>query len=243
MKNKKGSHAARRACLPVRQAIVLLSGGLDSAVTLYYAKKRGFSCSCLIFDYGQRHRKEIESAKKISRLSGCKAQVINIDLPQKGSALLDKKVKIPEHARTYGRVNSIPVTYVPARNIIFLSFALSFAETLSAEAIFIGAHSHDYSGYPDCRPEFYREFSRTIAQGTKAGVEGKAVKIYTPLIDKTKAEIIKLGMSLGVPFQFTWSCYQGKERPCGKCDSCYFRARGFREEGIKDPLLAGSRQG
>jgi 7-cyano-7-deazaguanine synthase len=241
MENKKNSYCSKRACLPDRQAIVLLSGGLDSAVTLYFAKKSGFSCLCLIFDYGQRHRKEIDSARKISRVSGCKAQVINIDLLRKGSALLDNKVRIPEHARKHGKVSSIPVTYVPARNIIFLSFALSFAETLSQQAIFIGAHSHDYSGYPDCRPEFYRAFSRVIAQGTKAGIEGKEVKIYTPLIDKTKAEIIRLGMSLGVPFQFTWSCYQGGSHPCGKCDSCYFRERGFREVGIKDPLLVGSR--
>jgi 7-cyano-7-deazaguanine synthase len=240
MENKKNSSAGRQACPSGRRAIVLLSGGLDSAVALYFAKKCGFSCSCFIFDYGQRHRKEIESAKRISRFLGCKAQVINIDLLRKGSALLDNKVRIPGHARNNDKISSIPVTYVPARNIIFLSFALSYAETLSAKAIFIGAHSHDYSGYPDCRPEFYRAFSKVIAQGTKAGIEGKPVKIYTPLINKTKAEIIRLGMSLGVPFQFTWSCYHGKERPCGKCDSCYFRARGFKEAGIKDPLLVGS---
>jgi 7-cyano-7-deazaguanine synthase len=134
--------------------------------------------------------------------------------------------------------SGIPSTYVPARNIIFLSFALSYAEAIGARAIFIGAHSQDYSGYPDCRPEFYRAFSQIITTGTKTGIEKRSIKIETPLIHKAKAEIIRLGARLGVPFEFTWSCYQGGNRPCGKCDSCCFRAKGFKEAGITDPLLS-----
>ena len=222
------------------QAIVLLSGGLDSATTLYLAKKQNFKCLCLIFDYHQRHRREIESAKHIAQSADCKAQIIKISLPWRGSALLDKKINIPVVTRAPGHQGTsvIPLTYVPARNIIFLSFALSCAEAVAAEAIFIGAHSQDYSGYPDCRPEFYRAFDRIIATGTKAGIQKKNIEIKTPLIHKTKAEIIRLGARLGVPFEFTWSCYQGGRQPCQECDSCYFRAKGFKEAGIKDPLLS-----
>jgi 7-cyano-7-deazaguanine synthase len=142
--------------------------------------------------------------------------------------------------RDYRLPITIPSTYVPARNIIFLSFALSYAEAIKAGAIFIGAHSQDYSGYPDCRPEFYRAFSKVIATGTKSGVEKRKIQIKTPLIRKTKAQIIRLGKSLGVPFALTWSCYRGGKRPCGICDSCYFRAKGFREAGLIDPLLSKS---
>ena len=219
----------------MKKAIVLLSGGLDSATTLYIARKRGFHPFCLVFDYGQRQRKEICCAKKIARSAGCPVRVLKIQLPSKGSALLDKKTAIP--AYRHRRINNIPATYVPARNIIFLSFALSYAEAVGAGAIFIGAHVQDYSGYPDCRPEFYRAFSRVIACGTKSGIKQKKPKVYTPLIGKTKAEIIKLGSQLGVPFQFTWSCYQGGQNACRKCDSCHFRAKGFKEAGIRDPLL------
>jgi 7-cyano-7-deazaguanine synthase len=224
----------------MKKAIVLLSGGLDSATTLYLARKQGYKCFCLSFDYGQRHKKEIEYAKKIARASSSPAQVIKINLPWRGSSLLDKKLRIPQltSLRTYELTNAIPSTYVPGRNIIFLSFALSFAEAMAAEAIFIGAHTQDYSGYPDCRPEFYRAFKKVILTGTKSGVEKRGIKIQTPLIGKTKAQIIRQARQLGVPFALTWSCYQGGRVPCGECDSCYYRAKGFLEAGIRDPLLS-----
>ena len=225
-----------------KKAVVLLSGGLDSATTLYFAKAKGFQCYCLIFDYGQRHKKEIASAKKIAQRAGCAWQIIKLSLPWKGSSLLDKKLKIPEFSNSTNSINSsnsIPSTYVPARNIIFLSFALSCAEAIKASSIFIGANAIDYSGYPDCRPEFYRAFIRAVNLGTKAGVEGRGFSILTPLIKMTKAGIIKLGTRLKVPYELTWSCYQGGRKPCGKCDSCNFRARGFQEAGYRDPLLRG----
>ncbi|HBU08934.1 MAG: 7-cyano-7-deazaguanine synthase QueC [Omnitrophica WOR_2 bacterium GWB2_45_9] len=225
-----------------KKAVVLLSGGLDSATTLYFAKAKGFQCYCLIFDYGQRHKKEIASAKKIAQRAGCAWQIIKLSLPWKGSSLLDKKLKIPEFSNSTNSINlsnSIPLTYVPARNIIFLSFALSCAEAIKASSIFIGANAIDYSGYPDCRPEFYRAFIRAVNLGTKAGVEGRGFSIFTPLIKMTKAGIIKLGTRLKVPYELTWSCYQGGRKPCGKCDSCNFRARGFQEAGYRDPLLRG----
>jgi len=225
-----------------KKAVVLLSGGLDSATTLYFAKAKGFQCYCLIFDYGQRHKKEIASAKKIAQRAGCAWQIIKLSLPWKGSSLLDKKLKIPEFSNSTNSINSsnsIPSTYVPARNIIFLSFALSCAEAIKASSIFIGANAIDYSGYPDCRPEFYRAFIRAVNLGTKAGVEGRGFSIFTPLVKMTKAGIIKLGTRLKVPYELTWSCYQGGRKPCGKCDSCNFRARGFQEAGYRDPLLRG----
>ena len=225
-----------------KKAVVLLSGGLDSATTLYFAKAKGFQCYCLIFDYGQRHKKEIASAKKIAARAGCAWQIIKLSLPWKGSSLLDKKLKIPEFSNSTNSINSsnsIPSTYVPARNIIFLSFALSCAEAIKASSIFIGANAIDYSGYPDCRPEFYRAFIRAVNLGTKAGVEGRGFSIFTPLVKMTKAGIIKLGTRLKVPYELTWSCYQGGRKPCGKCDSCNFRARGFQEAGYRDPLLRG----
>ncbi|MFA5411159.1 MAG: 7-cyano-7-deazaguanine synthase QueC [Candidatus Omnitrophota bacterium] len=208
-----------------KKAVVLLSGGLDSAVTLYAAKRKKYNCLCITFDYGQRLRKEINAAKKIAQSARSPLRVIKINLPWKGSALLDKKIKIPDRRRAKG----IPSTYVPARNIIFLSFALSCAEAIGAQAIFIGAHAQDYSGYPDCRPDFYRAFKRVISSGTKAGCEKKKIRVETPLIHKSKAEIIRLGWRLGVPFELTWSCYRGGRRPCGECDSCYYRQKGFQE--------------
>jgi len=210
-----------------KQAVVLLSGGLDSAVALYYAKAKGYKCLCLIFDYGQRHRKETLQAQRIAKAARCLYKVLKITFPWKGSALLDKKIKIPERLSA-----GVPVTYVPGRNIIFLSFAISFAEAVKAKAVFIGAHSQDYSGYPDCRPEFLRAFSRMA----KAGTLGK-YEILAPLLSKNKSQIIRLGKKLGVPFELTWSCYAGGKAPCGKCDSCRYRAKGFKEAGEFDPLI------
>jgi 7-cyano-7-deazaguanine synthase len=221
-----------RSRRPQKKAVVLLSGGLDSAVTLYAAKKDGFDCLCLIFDYGQRHKKEINAAKKIARAAGAGYRIVKLDLPWKGSSLLDKRMPIP------GRTGGIPSTYVPGRNIVFLSIALSCAEAAGAGAIYIGAHAQDYSGYPDCRPEFFSAFRKASERGTKAGVTGKKIKIVTPLINKGKAQIIALGNTLGAPLGLTWSCYRGAKVPCGTCDSCRYRAKGFREAGLIDPGIA-----
>jgi len=231
--NKRRSHVTRHKS-QVKKSVVLLSGGLDSATVLYYAKDKGYRTHCLIFDYGQRHRKEIRLAQELAEKSGDAFEIVKISLPWQGSALLDKKSILP---CTDEDSKEIPTTYVPARNIIFLSFAASFAEAVDAPAVFIGANAVDYSGYPDCRPEFYEAYQKALKQGLKTGVEGKNIKIYTPLIHKTKAGIIKLGTKLGVPYELTWSCYKGGNRPCGECDSCRFRARGFREAGIEDPAL------
>ncbi len=211
----------------LKQAVVLLSGGLDSAVALYYAKAEGYKCHCLIFDYGQRHKKEVLQARKIAKAAACAYKILKIDFPWKGSALLDKKIKVPERI-----TRGIPVTYVAARNIIFLSFALSFAETLKSRQIFIAAHSQDYSGYPDCRPEFFAAFRRMAEVGTL-----RAAGILAPLLRKNKSQIILMGQKLGVPFNLTWSCYRGGKCPCGKCDSCRYRAKGFKEAGLVDPLI------
>ncbi len=225
--------------LGLEKAVVLLSGGLDSATVLYLAKARGLKCSCLFFDYGQRHRKEISSAKALARRAGCHIEIVKIKFPWKGSALLDRSLDIPKHKKISETLGSnIPNTYVPARNIVFLSFALSYAETIRAESIFIGAHSQDYSGYPDCRPEFYQAFIKAANLGTKSAVLGKKIKIETPLIRMNKSQIIKAGLRLGVPFELTWSCYEGARLPCGVCDSCLYRLKGFKDLNIKDPLLA-----
>lgn len=216
------------------KAVVLLSGGLDSTTLLYVAKKRGFKPYCLIFDYGQRHKKEIQIAKKLARRLGYPFEVIKIVLPWQGSSLIDKRMKLPKRKKI--DPNEIPSTYVPARNIIFLSFASSYAETIGAHAVFIGANAIDYSGYPDCRPEFFNAYNQAVKKGMKSGIRGKSIKIHTPLVHKTKAQIIKLGSQLNVPYQLTWSCYKGTKKPCGECDSCLLRLKGFQEANIEDPL-------
>ncbi|HTZ11099.1 MAG TPA: 7-cyano-7-deazaguanine synthase QueC [Candidatus Margulisiibacteriota bacterium] len=216
-------------------AVVLLSGGLDSATALYLARSRGLKCFCLIFDYGQRHKREIESAKRIAKAAGCNFKVIKLHFPWKGSSLLDKLEKISLVVES--SAGKIPATYVPGRNIIFLSIAFSCAEAMGADAVYIGAHAQDYSGYPDCRPQFYRALKKVIETGTKAGVEKRGIKVETPLIDKGKGEIIRMALELGVPLELTWSCYKGGKIPCASCDSCHYRAKGFKEAGIKDPLM------
>ena len=211
----------------MNSAIILLSGGLDSATLLFLAKAKGFKTYALIFDYGQRHRKEILRAKKLAQLSGSESRVVKISLPWAGSALLDKKMRLPQNRKIIPR--EIPATYVPARNIIFLSLAASYAEVVGARAIFIGANAIDYSGYPDCRPAFFKAYQKVMHKGMKAGVEGKTIKIFAPLLYKTKEQIIRLGLKLKVPYELTWSCYAGGARPCGKCDSCLLREKGFEQ--------------
>jgi 7-cyano-7-deazaguanine synthase len=219
----------------MNKTVVLLSGGLDSATVLYYASSIGYKPHCLIFDYGQRHQKEIEHAKRIARQAQCRFQIVKIDMPWLGSSLLDRDMKIPEHKTIDPKI--IPTTYVPARNVIFLSFAVSYAEAIGAKSVFIGANAIDYSGYPDCRPEFFNAFEQTIKVGMKSGVKGHQIKIVAPLLKRTKAQIIHLGQKLKVPYALTWSCYKGEVVPCGVCDSCRLRAKGFAENKMRDPIF------
>jgi len=220
----------------VKKAVILLSGGLDSAVTMYIARKAGYECHAMTFDYGQRHRKELVSAGKLARKCGVRLEMVRLDLPWKGSSLVDRRTRLPS-GRSAGQIkkSGIPSTYVPARNTIFLSMAASYAEAIRASAVFIGAHVEDSSGYPDCRPGYLKAFDRVVRTGTKRGLE-KKLRLEFPLIGKSKSEIIALAVSLGVPLRHTWSCYEGLSRPCSKCDSCVLRAKGFREAGLKDPL-------
>ncbi len=217
------------------RAVVLLSGGLDSTTTLAMAIHEGYEVYALSFDYGQRHSRELESAKKIARYYKVPHKIMNVDLRQIGGSALTDSIEVPERELEEIK-GEIPVTYVPARNTILLSFALAYAEVIDADAIFYGANAIDYSGYPDCRPEYVEAFERMANLGTKRGVEGKFIKIVAPLINMTKAEIIKRGMKLGVPYELTWSCYRGGERACGRCDSCLLRLKGFMEAGYEDPL-------
>jgi 7-cyano-7-deazaguanine synthase len=223
----------------MKRAVVLLSGGMDSAVTLYIAKQE-YSCRALIFDYGQKGAKEVDMAVKTARQAKVPAEVLTISMPWKGSALLDAGESIPEFDASVG--GKIPSTYVPARNMLFLSYGVSYAESIGAKAVFIGAHQLDFSNYPDCRSEFFSAFQEAVKRGTREGVEGHPVKIMTPVIDMTKKEILNRGTELGVPFENTWSCYKGEESPCGTCESCLFRARAFKEAGVEDPLEAKTKR-
>jgi 7-cyano-7-deazaguanine synthase len=214
--------------------IVVLSGGLDSTVCMGLAAAEG-EVLAVTFDYGQRHRIELERAEKVAARYGAQQLVVKLDASQwGGSALTDASIDVPDYQPTTG----IPMTYVPARNLIFLSVAAGIAEVRDAENIYIGVNALDYSGYPDCRPEFIRSFAGTAALALKRGIEGRPVQILTPLIDLSKAQIVKLGLSVDAPLELSWSCYRGDQRPCGTCDACVLRAKGFAEAGLADPALA-----
>lgn len=211
---------------------------MDSATVLAIAKSEGYEVIGLTIDYGQRHRREVEAARKIANHFDVRDhRVVSLDLTEiGGSALTDRKIPVPSQRRLEEIGQGIPVTYVPARNTIFLSYALGLAEATRAKAVYIAATRVDYSGYPDCRPEFYRAFQEVARLGTKRGVEGDVIEIRTPLIDMGKADIVRKGEELGVPWKLTWSCYAGGDKACGACDACQLRLKGFREAGIKDPI-------
>jgi len=217
-----------------KRAVILVSGGLDSTTVLAQARADGYACYTLSFDYGQRHRAELVAAQRVSQALGdVEHKVVKLNLDSiGGSALTDTDIDVPEE-----ETEGIPITYVPARNTVFLAIALGWAEVLGAHDIFIGVNAVDYSGYPDCRPEFIRAFETTANLATKVGVEGQKITIHTPLMDAGKGEIIQRGMALGVDYALTVSCYQATEEglACGKCDSCRLRRRGFEEAKLADP--------
>jgi 7-cyano-7-deazaguanine synthase len=221
---------------PNKRAVVLLSGGLDSATVLAIARSKGFELNAMTFRYGQRHEHEISAARKIAeRVSVTRHSFVNIDLRQFGASALTSDIDVPRHRDL--DADDIPVTYVPARNTIFLSFALAWAEVIDADSIWIGVNALDYSGYPDCRPEYIAAFQHLASLATRAGVEGRAISIEAPLQQLTKGQIISLGASLGVEYGATTSCYDPDEsgRSCGECDACQLRKRGFKEAGMADP--------
>lgn len=220
----------------MKNAVVLLSGGLDSTTCLAYAKSQGFKCYALSFNYGQRHGAELQAAKQIAAHFCTEHIIVDIPVGQLGhSALTDKNIPVP----AFQGEKQIPVTYVPARNTIFLAFALGWAEVLKANDIFIGISAVDYSGYPDCRPEFIQAFQSLANLATKVGIEENNIKMHTPLIHLSKAETIRLGLSLGVDYQMTVSCYQATDagHACGECDSCTLRSHGFKEANLSDPTI------
>ena len=224
------------------KAVILLSGGLDSSTVLYHAKAQGLDCYALSFDYHQRHRQELDAAIAIAKAAGVtQHQIVQFDLRLwGGSALTDQQIDLPTHRSLARMSDQIPVTYVPARNTIFLSFALAYAEAIAAEQVHIGVNRLDYSGYPDCRPDYIKAMGEVFRLGTKQGREGQPIEIVTPLIDLRKVEIIQLGNQFGVPWHKTWSCYSdgGGSVPvaCGVCDSCQLRLAAFKELGLVDPI-------
>ena len=226
-----------------RPGVVLLSGGLDSATALAIARADGYNPYALSFRYGQRHSVELDAARRVAEKQGVARHVVaDIDLRVFGGSALTDDIDVPHHDSADELGEEIPVTYVPARNTVFLSFALAWAETLEASDIFIGVNALDYSGYPDCRPEYIHAFEQMANLATKAGVEGRQrLRIHTPLIDLTKAQIIQRGVDLGVDYSLTHSCYDpdAQGHACGTCDSCLLRRRGFAELGMEDPALAG----
>ena len=222
------------------RAVVLLSGGLDSTTTLAIARAEGYTCFALSFDYGQRHARELESARRVAHaLEAAEHCVLRLDLRAIGGSALTADIAVPKGRSEVAIAEGIPVTYVPARNTIFLAYALGWAEVMGAQDIFIGVNALDYSGYPDCRPEFIEAFERLANLATKAGVEGTSrFRVHTPLIALSKAQIVLRAWELGVDFALTWSCYEpGVDgRPCGACDSCLLRAKGFAEARLVDPV-------
>lgn len=223
----------------VPRAVVLLSGGLDSTVTAAIAQRDGFAIHCVTISYGQRHAVEIERAQAAARAIGAMDHVVvDVDLRAFGGSALTGDMEVPKDRTEEERSGAIPVTYVPARNTVFLSLALAYAERLGARTIYFGANVLDYSGYPDCRPEFIRAFETVARLGTKMGVEGGAIEVRAPLLMKSKAEIVRWGQELRVPFELTHSCYDPSEDgvACGRCDSCRIRREGFRQAGVVDPV-------
>jgi len=221
-----------------RRAVVLLSGGLDSATCLAVARARGFEAHALSVDYGQRHRGELGRARKLARALGASShRVVRVDLSAfGGSALTDRAIAVPKGRRRRAMRAAIPVTYVPARNTVLLGLALAFAETLGAGDVFIGVNAVDYSGYPDCRPAFLSAFERLARLATRAGVQGRRLRLHAPLLRRSKADIVRLGARLGVPYALTLSCYDPvRGRACGRCDACLLRRRGFQEARLPDP--------
>jgi 7-cyano-7-deazaguanine synthase len=221
-----------KAMVEQKKAVVLVSGGLDSVTALAIAQDHGFDCYGLSVDYGQRHHSELDAAKRVTDAAGVPLKVLPLNLRAVGGSALTDDIDVPEE-----ETSGIPVTYVPARNTIMLSLALAYAEVLGADDIFIGVNAVDYSGYPDCRPEFIKAYQQMARLATKAGVEGGEMTVHTPLIDLTKSEIIQTGTELGVDYSMTVSCYQadGEGRACGACDSCRIRREGFHSAGLSDP--------
>jgi len=220
----------------MKKAVILLSGGLDSTTILAIAKSKGFKLYTLTFDYGQRHKKELTNAKKVAKYFGTvEHKIIKIDLRSFGGSALTSRMKVSQRRNLKNK--RIPLTYVPARNTIFLSYALAWAEVLKSHDIFIGVNAIDYSGYPDCRPGYIKAYQKMADFATKESTEGRKIKIHTPLINMSKAEIIKKGVKLGVDYSITHSCYKPSKNglSCGRCASCYLRKKGFEEAGIKDP--------
>ncbi|BAZ83215.1 exsB protein [Sphaerospermopsis kisseleviana NIES-73] len=220
------------------KAVILLSGGLDSSTVLYQARADGCECYAISFDYQQRHRRELQSAMFVAQSVGVvQHQIVNFDLRLwGGSALTDEAIALPQARSLDEMSQSIPVTYVPARNTIFLSFALGYAETICAQRVYIGVNALDYSGYPDCRPDYIQAMQEVFRLGTKQGREGQPIDIIAPLINLKKTEIIQLGNQLDVPWELTWSCYAGGDQACGVCDSCRLRLAAFAQLGLKDPV-------
>ncbi len=219
---------------------MLLSGGLDSTVCLAIAVRDSPAVTTVTVDYGQRHRRELEAARRVAAGLGAEQLVVNLDLSAwGGSALTDDAIAVPNHtaAPSYAASGAIPTTYVPARNLIFCALACGIAESRDCDSVYLGVNALDYSGYPDCRPEFIAAFQEAAALGLKRGVEGRPLDFRTPLIRHTKAQIVGLGVELGAPLELTWSCYRGEMEPCGSCDACALRAKGFSEAGVTDPAL------